>query len=312
MELEIAVECWHFHFVADIGLGACPAVFDLTIARAAVTASGVAVVAILVEHNAVATLRGAGVALAVWLPLAVRRAAVEGQGVAIVEAFGTFDLAVATGRRRACAAVALVPEFEVASGRATIAAHGVTVIAGFSTRFDAVAALGCAGLTGDATLETFLDAGAVACAAIATGRVTVVAFLVAFENAVAALHSRAGAQRSGGANAARTLGLTVGRATVAVLLVAVVTNFTDGGLNNRITAARSGLTRFSWIRTDPAVLKLAGVAAAITACSIAIVAILSGFNALVAALGAANARRAGYAGVGGILHGTGGVTAIIV
>ncbi len=314
MELEVAVDRWHLHFVAQRGLGAGPARLHLAVLGAAVAAARVAVVAIFVEHDAVAALRGAARgARTVGLDLAVHRAAVERQAIAIVAALRALDLAVAANRGCALAAVvALVAELQVAGGRATVTAHGIAVVAGLGARLDAIAALGRAALADHAALEALLDGLAVARAAVTALRVAVVAFLAAFEDTVAALHGRACAQLPRRANAARALALAVGRTPIAVLLVAVVAHFTDGGLYDPIATAWGRFARLSRIRANPAAFELARAAAAVAAVGVAVVAVFSRFDAFVAAHGGSNARLASDAQVGRILDRAGRVTAIVV
>ena len=81
--------------------------------------------------------------------------------------------------------------------------------------------------------------------------VAVVALLAALDHAVAALDDRTDAQLAWGANAARAFGLAVGRAPVAVLLVAVVAHFAERGLDDAVTAPRGRLAGIAGRRADP-------------------------------------------------------------
>ena len=90
--------------------------------------------------------------LAVGLVLAVGRAAVERQRVAVVAPLGALDLLVAAGRvrARARAAAALPPELDLAGGRAAVPGGQVAVVAQLGQHADAVATPGdaVAGLPG--------------------------------------------------------------------------------------------------------------------------------------------------------------------
>jgi hypothetical protein len=162
-------------------------------------------------------------------------------------------------------------------------------------------------------LETCFHGLAVAGATIAAGRIAVIALLGAFEGAIAALDDRAGAQLARCARAAHSLGLTIGRATVAILLVAIIADFVVGSLHNAVPATRGRFARRAWDRADESALKLAVAVATVIVRSIAVVAIFAWFDALVSTLGDADTGQSrGGALVRGVLNCTGGIAAVVV
>ncbi len=189
VHLEVAEDGWHQHLVAQLGLLAGPAGLDFAVLRTAVTTRRIAVVAVFVEHDAVAAFRGAGAARAIGFDLAVFRAAVERHGVAVVAAFGAFLLAVAADGLAADAggAVAFPAGLDLAQSRAAIAVLRIAIVARFAGAQDAVAALGRARFAGHAALPARLDGFAISRATVAALRVAVVASLVGSKQAVAAL-----------------------------------------------------------------------------------------------------------------------------
>src|SRR5262249_49436990 len=153
-------------------------------------ADAVAVVARLADDDAVAALRHARRARAVGLPAAVVRAAVEGQGVAILAALRPFDHAVAAlrGRADARAAAALPADLDLAGRGAAVACGRVTVVAELGQDLHAVATARdpVAGLPGGLAREPRLDDEAIRRAPVARHLVAVVARLVARPLAVSA------------------------------------------------------------------------------------------------------------------------------
>jgi hypothetical protein len=134
----------------------------------------------------------------------------------------------------------------------------------------------------------------------------------AFKHAIAALDDRTAAHLARRARAAWGLGLAIRRATVAILLVAVVACFVVGGLDDAVTAACGGFARRAWDRAHVSALKLAIAVAAIAFVGIAVVAIFAWFNALVPTLRDAGTQLSGRALEGRVLNCAGGITAVVV
>src|SRR4051812_10709906 len=103
------------HLTRGIGR-ASEALLDLTTRRTPVAILGVAVVALFIQHQTIATTRGARTFLTVGLRLTVGRTTIERHIVAVIAALTALLLAVAAMCRAALArhAVAFEAELELA------------------------------------------------------------------------------------------------------------------------------------------------------------------------------------------------------
>jgi hypothetical protein len=207
--VEVAVHGGDLHLVADARLLALEAIFDLAVGRATVAVDVVAVIAVFVEHDTVATTGSAAGAAALRFVGAVGRAAIEGQGVAVVAALGALDVLVAAGGVRASAGttVALPTDLDPATVRAAVAGGLVAVVAllGKDHQSIATASHGVASFARGGARKPGFDTEAVVGATVAGHGVAVVAGLVLGQHAIAAI----GARRCIGAHAVRGAGVEV-------------------------------------------------------------------------------------------------------
>lgn len=215
VEPEVAIHHRDQHGIPEGRLRALIAGFDLACRRTAVTAVGIAVVAVLAqvaEHDPIAAGRFARARAAIRLEGTEGGAAVAQIVVAIVAAFrALFDFVTTCGLvagvigRGTGARPARLP---LTGARTAIAVLGVAVITAFIQQQDTVAALGNALGAREWAVITFLDLALVA--AIARIVVGIVAGLGAGDDAVATLvHVDARLARRG-TLVSRLYGLAIG------------------------------------------------------------------------------------------------------
>jgi hypothetical protein len=156
--------------------------------RTAITIGLVAIVAFLTKQNAVAARGSTRTLTALRLVLTVRRAPVEGHGVAVFAAFGAFlDSVAALGwRANAGRSLAFITNLVLAARRTAVPGGGVAVITKLWKRLHTVATTRnlAAGLAcGNARVAVF-DAFAVLEATVTRCSVAIVARLILREDAV--------------------------------------------------------------------------------------------------------------------------------
>jgi hypothetical protein len=161
-------------------------------------------------------------------------------------------------------------------------------------------------------LVAILDGPAISRAAIILDGIAVIADFITRKHPVPALDNGTRAQLARSAKTPRALGLAVGGTTVAILLVAIVTHFANRELYDAVPASRSLLAELARLRTDPAILELAGTAAAIATVRIAVVAILARFNAAIVTFGDERAGLSGRALIPGVLHCAVSAAAVVI
>ena len=227
-------------------------------------------------------LLGVSTALEAGLDLAVERAAVAAEGIAVVAGFGPAQQTVAAERAAEARRAAAQPAgLDLAGAAAAVAARGIAVVAGLAAFEGAVAAdeRAVARLTA-ADVTAFDLAGARA--PVAAAAVAVVAGLAGLDHAVAAV-----VDADAGLAVARETGFdeAVAVATVAVLGVAVVAVLAR--IERAVAAQRcadAGLASAGIAAVDDAVCT-----ATVAVVGVAVVAGLSALDDAVAALAAAAA-----------------------